>query len=408
MARRQLPVLSPIAPAALGGALGSVLLHRRRALADVAALLTTSCGARQTLLTDSGTSALVLALRLAVGEGKTVAFPGYACVDLAAAARLAKVRVRLYDLDPRTLSPDLGSVAAVLSRGVDAVLVAHLYGFPADVPAVSRLAAQAGVPVIEDAAQAAGGTLLGHALGSFGALSIFSFGRGKGLSGGHGGALVCRDERFVSGLKHAGFRVGRPGWGWMDVATAGAQWALGRPSLYALPSALPGLRLGEMVYHAAREPRSLSIGAAALVKRALRTVSEDVSLRRRNAAALYVAATEGGDVEPVALLPGATSGFLRFPVVDSGGRAERPDMGIVRGYPRTLHEQEELRPCLVPGEPATPGATALREGLFTLPTHEKVTADDVERMGEWLRVPTRVLMTFAPRTRRTEGSCRSA
>src|SRR6185437_15506900 len=233
MARRQLPVLSPIAPAALGGALGSVLLHRRRVVTDVAASLTACCDARQTLLTNSGTSALVLALRL-------------------------------YDLDPRTLSPDLGSVAAALSRGVNAVVVAHLHGFPADVPAVSRLAAQAGVPVIEDAAQAAGGTLLGRPLGSFGALSVFSFGRGKGMSGGHGGALVCRDERFVSGLKHAGFRVGRPGWGWADVATAAAQWAFGRPSLYALPSALPGLRLGEMVYHPAREPRSLSIGAAAL------------------------------------------------------------------------------------------------------------------------------------------------
>jgi dTDP-4-amino-4,6-dideoxygalactose transaminase len=408
MARRQLPVLSPIAPAALGGALGAVLMHRRRALADVAASLTTSCGARQTLLTNSGTSALVLALRLAVGEGKTVAFPGYACVDLAAAARFAKVHVRLYDLDPRTLSPDLGSVAAVLSRGVNAVVVAHLHGFPADVPAVSRLAAQAGVPVIEDAAQAAGGTLLGRPLGSFGALSVFSFGRGKGMSGGHGGALVCRDERFVSGLKHAGFRVGRPGWGWADVATAAAQWAFGRPSLYALPSALPGLRLGEMVYHPAREPRSLSIGAAALVGRALRTLSEDVSLRRRNATALYMAATEGSDIEPITLLPGATSGFLRFPVVDSGGRVERPDMGIVRGYPRTLHEQDELRPCLMSDEPVTPGATMLREGLFTLPTHERVDADDIERMGEWLRVPTRVLMTFAPRSRRTEGSCRSA
>jgi len=383
-------------------------MHRRRALADVAASLTTSCGARQTLLTNSGTSALVLALRLAVGEGKTVAFPGYACVDLAAAARFAKVHVRLYDLDPRTLSPDLGSVAAVLSRGVNAVVVAHLHGFPADVPAVSRLAAQAGVPVIEDAAQAAGGTLLGRPLGSFGALSVFSFGRGKGMSGGHGGALVCRDERFVSGLKHAGFRVGRPGWGWADVATAAAQWAFGRPSLYALPSALPGLRLGEMVYHPAREPRSLSIGAAALVGRALRTLSEDVSLRRRNATALYMAATEGSDIEPITLLPGATSGFLRFPVVDSGGRVERPDMGIVRGYPRTLHEQDELRPCLMSDEPVTPGATMLREGLFTLPTHERVDADDIERMGEWLRVPTRVLMTFAPRSRRTEGSCRSA
>src|SRR5215469_16054861 len=50
-------------------------------------------------LTDSGTSALVLAFRFALPEGGTVALPAYACVDLLAAAAYAGVRVRLYDLD---------------------------------------------------------------------------------------------------------------------------------------------------------------------------------------------------------------------------------------------------------------------------------------------------------------------
>ncbi|MDQ3520445.1 MAG: DegT/DnrJ/EryC1/StrS family aminotransferase, partial [Gemmatimonadota bacterium] len=76
--------------------------------------LTERFGAQAVALTDSGTSALVLALRLAAGAGGTVAFPGYACIDLAAAARFAGVRVRLYDVDPASLSPDLDSVRRTL------------------------------------------------------------------------------------------------------------------------------------------------------------------------------------------------------------------------------------------------------------------------------------------------------
>src|SRR5690606_35170358 len=84
-------------------------------------------------LMDSGTSALAQALQLAVGTGGVVAYPAYTCVDIIAAARFAGVRVRLYDVNPHTLSADLESLRQVVREGVDAVMVAHLYGFPSDV-----------------------------------------------------------------------------------------------------------------------------------------------------------------------------------------------------------------------------------------------------------------------------------
>jgi dTDP-4-amino-4,6-dideoxygalactose transaminase len=344
------------------------------------------------VLTDSGTSALVLALRLAAGRKKVVAYPGYACVDLAAAARFARVRVRLYDLDPHTLSPDLDSLQATVARGVDAIVVAHLYGFPADMAGVIEIAKRHELPVIEDAAQGAGGTLHGTRLGSFGTFSILSFGRGKGTTGGHGGALLCHDAAFGQVSTHMGRQLGPPPRGWRDLAAAGAQWALGRPSLYGIPSAIPGLRLGEMVYHPAHEPRALSAAAASLVRRALAASARDVAIRRRNAAALTIAAGEGGDIRAVQVIEGGESGYLRFPVLDAGARGERPDLGILRGYPRTLSEQEELRPFLMDGEPDTPGAMELRRTLFTVPTHARVTRPDVEKAIDWIRIPTRLLV----------------
>ena len=128
--------------------------------------------AMDALLTDTGTSALGLLLRKLLPAGSTIGLPAYACIDLTTVAVGAGVQVRLYDIDPATLSPDIDSVRDVIRRGVDAIVVAHLYGYPADVRSVQNLAAEHGIPVIEDAAQGSGGTLNGALLGSLAETSI--------------------------------------------------------------------------------------------------------------------------------------------------------------------------------------------------------------------------------------------
>src|SRR5581483_3487125 len=264
--RRQLAVASPVSLGALLRAALDSVLHASRAEATAASLLRERYQPAAALLTDSGTSALVTALRVAVPRGGTVGFPGYACVDLAAAARYAGVRVRLYDIDPHSLSADLDSVKRMMQRGVDAIVVAHLFGYAADVPAVRDLASTYGVAVIEDAAQGAGGTLAGRRLGSFGDLSVLSFGRGKGLCAGGGGALLAADATWAGALNDVELEARGGGWG--SLASTGAQWVLGRPSVYAIPSMVPWLHLGEMVYHPASEPRALSRTSSALLESA--------------------------------------------------------------------------------------------------------------------------------------------
>ena len=341
-------------------------------------------GMHTAMACDSGTSALVLALRAALPRGGTVAFPSYACVDLAAAARYTGVRVRLYDLVPSTLSADLDSLGATLRRGVDAVLAAHLYGYPADVPAMRRLSLEHGVPLIEDAAQAAGSRLHRLTVGGLGDLSILSFGRGKGTTGGRGGAVMASDATWAARLdEHAASLRGRAPMGWGDLTRAGAQWLLGRPTLYAIPSAIPGLRLGEMVYHPAHEPRPLSCAAAALVRSALRADPAEVARRRHNAKALE-SSIDGRSVCSVRPIEGAEPGYLRFAVRVSDLRAPAPVLGITRGYPRALFEQDELRPCLHEDEPEPLGGRHLRTSLFTLPVHGLVTVNDLTRLRAWL------------------------
>lgn len=341
--------------------------------------------ATDALLTDSGTSALVLVLRRLVRHGGTVAYPGYGCIDLAAAAVRAGVRVRLYDLDPTTLSPDLDSVRKVIKRGVDAIVVAHLYGYPADVASVQELAAPQGIPVIEDAAQAAGGTLRGKRSGALADVSILSFGRGKGTTAGSGGAVLVRTPSLAQWIQLARFSLANGSSGGREIGVLAAQWMFARPSLYRIPASIPALKLGEMVYRSAREPRSISAAAAAILPMALDMEEGEVAYRRTRAAEILSMIGVTRRLLPIRPLVGADPGYLRLAFLDNVGDASTNDgLGVLRGYPMTLEQHEHLQPVLAPGERAGKGAELLRDRLLTAPTHSRVRDEDIAQLGEWL------------------------
>ncbi len=369
----------------------------------VAAALRERFGATAIALTDSGTSALVIALRAMVREGGAVALPAYGCVDLIAAAIRSGARVRLYDVDPGTLGPDFDSMRRTLTRGVDALVVTHLYGYPVDMAAVRAVTDAAGVRVIEDAAQHAGARLGGVAVGSSGPVTVLSFGRGKGTTGGRGGALFATRaaDKVLATTIEAWARVngaqarangngaarGAEVAGWRDVGQTAAQWAFGRPWLYAIPASIPMLGLGQTVYRPAGEPGRLSRAAGALVERALARVDAD-RICRSQRARWYAERLSG--VSTLALvrsIAGAEPGYLRLPVLtavaNDPNRIPAPKLGIVRTYPLPLGEEPAAAAVLQVGEPAMPGARAICSRLFSLPTHAAVTDADAERIVEW-------------------------
>ena len=383
--RRQAPVLSPVSARALFDGVGTAIGLRPSAHGAVMSALRRRYGSVDALLTDSGTSALILALRRILPPGGTVGYPAYACIDLTTAALGAGVRVRLYDVDPATLSPDLESVRSVIRRGVDAIVVAHLYGYPADMIGVMNLAAEDGIPVIEDAAQGAGGTLDGALLGSIGNVGILSFARGKGTTGGSGGAVLVRTPALAEWTRRArsDLRVGSRGG--MEVLTLAAQRLLSHPNLYRLPASIPGLKLGEMVYHPPRIPRAMAAGSGAVLRRTLALEELEVAGRRARAGDMLSGMRETSDVIAVRAIPGGESGFLRLALLDAAGtRVPRADLGALRGYPMTLEEHPQLRPLLHAGERAGKGSQFLRDRLFTVPTHARFEQSDRTWLTEWL------------------------
>lgn len=378
------PVYSPVELRTLLLGVKSLVQRGETAHRIVADELERRYNAQKSVLTESGTAALVLALRTCVPRGGTVAYPGYGCIDLSAAAIRAGVHVRLYDLDPVTLSPDLGSLGRTIKRGVDAIVVAHFYGYPANMGGVRELASNAGIPVIEDAAQAAGGTLDGIPLGSLADISILSFGRGKGTTVGSGGALLFRGQASANRVGQNGFHVDQMRQGGYELAALGAQWLLARPAVYRVPASIPGLRLGEMVYKPAAEPRSMSRASASILSGALRLESVEVARRRVNAMRLIESIDEGSRLLPVHAISGANPGYLRLALLDrAGDAAARESLGAVRGYPMTLDQHVQLNPLLLPNERAGPGSALLRDRLFTVPTHSRVRDVDIARLIAW-------------------------
>jgi len=379
-----MPAFSPITPRSVWVGLDGT--HgQNESLTRLRELLVAEFGCADLVLMDSGTSALGLAIRgaLALTESSVVALPGYCCFDVATAAVAADARAALYDVLPETLGPDFESLKVALDEGARVIVVAHLYGIPVDVDRCRDLAAEYDAILIEDAAQGAGGSWRGKPLGGLGDVGILSFGRGKGRTGGGGGAVLANGDRGSAVLDQIRNSPAPAHGGSGAIARLLAQWALGRPSLYGIPASLPFLGLGETRYKEPWEPRWMGSGLSASLQ-ANWEASERESERRRQRDEWLSA--QLGDV-PGLIVPrapeGGVAGGLRFPVVigpvtDSKAILRASRAGIVRGYPTSLSEL----PVIVDRQATrvvVSGASRLAESLWTLPTHSRSSRTDTTR-----------------------------
>jgi hypothetical protein len=351
----------------------------------VVAWLEKEYGTRDPILTDSGTSALALAFRSShAASGRPIALPAYGCYDLVTAALGAHVPVTWYDLDPMSLAPDWRSLEAALAAGAAAIVIVHFYGIPVDMRPVREMAQRFGALVIEDAAQGIGGSIEERPLGAFGDLAVLSFGRGKGLTGGGGGALLVNTEAGRAILGDAEGVLAPAGKGLKLLITTMAQWLLARPSVYALPAALPFLRLGETVFRQPEPPGVISRAALGVLARTVDLMWRESDARRRNATWLAERVGKGGRI------PGAgvgRPGYLRFPVVLPSGHRRLDEswgrsLGIMPGYPRPLNS--------LPGPTASarefPGSLELVSSIITLPVHSQLSERDLNGLVEWLQL----------------------
>ena len=156
-------------------------------------------GARFCLATNSGTSALHVALAAAgVGPGDEVIVPALSFIATAQAVLHASATPVFADVDPATYNIDVSDAARRMTPRTRAIVPVHLHGLPADMDGIAALGRKAGLTVVEDAAQAHGALYKGRAVGTLGAMGAFSLNSTKNLPAGEGGLFVTDSEELYA------------------------------------------------------------------------------------------------------------------------------------------------------------------------------------------------------------------
>ncbi|GII66809.1 3-amino-5-hydroxybenzoate synthase [Sphaerisporangium krabiense] len=167
-------------------------------------------GAPYALAVTNGTHALELAVELlGIRPGEEVIVPAFTFISSSMAVqRLGAVPVPV-DVLPDTYNIDPAAAAAAVTDRTRAIMPVHMAGFFSDMDALGKLATDAGVAILQDAAHAHGARWRGQRVGEFGSIAAFSFQNGKLMTAGEGGALLVPDrETYDEGfVRHS---CGRP------------------------------------------------------------------------------------------------------------------------------------------------------------------------------------------------------
>ena len=315
------------------------------------------CGASHGVATANGTTALHTALEaLGIGPGDRVVTPSFSFVASANAVRFAGAEPVFADVDPDTYNLDPAAVETVLEeRDCDAILAVHLFGLPADMPTLQRIADAHDLLLIEDAAQAHGAAIDGERVGTFGDAACFSFYPTKNLTTGEGGMVLTDDERvaaraarFVNHGRPAA-RFGDDAGGSYDHATVGHNFRMSSV-LAAIGRVQLDHRLEESNERRRANAARLTEGLAGIERIETPTEPDD----RRHVYHQYTIRTDDRDAL----------------------RARLDDEGVGTGiyYPTPIHEQPAYD-GVAPDVPVTDRAT---DEVLSLPVHPNLSASDLE------------------------------
>jgi dTDP-4-amino-4,6-dideoxygalactose transaminase len=304
----------------------------------------------------NGTDAITLALMaLGVGPGdEVVTTPLTATFTALAISRLGANPISA-DVEPDTLTLSAESVERRITARTRAILPVHLYGNSCDIDSLRVLAADRGLPLVEDACQAHGARYRGQTLGSFGEAGAFSFYPTKNLGAfGDGGMVITRDDELAARLKR--LRNG------------------GQSSRYVHEEMGFNSRLDEI---------------QAAILRAKLPYLERENERRRELSRLYEDLLAGTPAVPVAVREQTDSARHLF-VIRVAERDRLAEHLKGRGiqtlvhYPIPTHLQPAYR-HLGQDEGSCPEAEKAAGEVLSLPLYPRLSVEDVQRVGDAIR-----------------------
>ena len=200
---RQLATMGPALDQAVLEVLHSGQYIGGKVVAQFEDAFARSVGTAHAVSCNSGTDALVLALRaLEVGSGDEVITTPFSFFATAEAISAVGARPVFVDVDPGSYLLDLDQVEAAIGPCTRALLPVHLFGRPLNMERCMALARRHGLKVVEDCAQAAGSRWAGQPVGTWGDVGCFSFFPTKNLgAAGDGGCITTHDPKLAQRMR---------------------------------------------------------------------------------------------------------------------------------------------------------------------------------------------------------------
>jgi perosamine synthetase len=218
------PVLGEAEERAVIDVLRSGQLSLGPRVAEFEAAFAARIGARHASAVSSGTAALHLGLRaVGVSDGDEVITSPLSFVASANAIVYERARPVFVDIDPRTLNIDPDAAAAAITGRTRALLPVHIFGYPADLPALERH----GLAIVEDACEALGAVHAdGTRVGGRGHPAAFGFYANKQLTTGEGGMLTMGSAEHKERVDSERNQGRAPDMGWLDHDRLGFNYRL--------------------------------------------------------------------------------------------------------------------------------------------------------------------------------------
>lgn len=183
---------------ALRSVLASKQLAQGTRVAELERQLAQITGKKFCVAVSSGTTALILALRvLNVTRENEVIIPSYTCAALWHAVRALGATPVFADIETAYYNLDPGAVEAKVTSRTAAIIFPHMFGQPGRIQELRRLK----LPIIEDIAQAVGATISGQPVGSFGDLTVISLYATKVIGAGEGGAVLADSKQLIAKIR---------------------------------------------------------------------------------------------------------------------------------------------------------------------------------------------------------------
>lgn len=159
-------------------------------------------GVKYALTTSNGTTALHLALvSMGIEKGDEVIIPDLTFVATANAVVYTEAKPIFADIDPETWCIDPENIKNKITSKTKAIVPVHLYGHPADMDPINKIAKEFGLYIIEDAAEAHGAEYKNKKVGGIGNCGIFSFYGNKIITTGEGGMITTNDKNLYEKAK---------------------------------------------------------------------------------------------------------------------------------------------------------------------------------------------------------------